>query len=261
MCGIFFSLSTKPTQPNQETRNLLEKRGPDSTQTHTVRREVKGQDAVSQPPQHLTFISTVLSLRGYHVYSQPLIDKSTQSVLCWNGEAWKIAGEPVSGNDTERVFSLFLKAVSVDYSDTSHRLAEAVASISGPFAFVFYDAVNGRLFFSRDCLGRRSLLQGFEEDGSLKICSLCDGSSSALFEEVGFAGVYMIDLDAYQDVSASPKDRYKIETLPWSSDPAPPAGHIVSLHFSSNILALTFHSRRTQFRRCICRFQRSNRQH
>jgi asparagine synthetase B (glutamine-hydrolysing) len=249
MCGIFFSLSTRTTHPNQETKSLLEKRGPDSIQTHTVRRKVKTQDAVSQPLQHLIFISTVLSLRGDHVYSQPLIDPVTQSVLCWNGEAWKIAGEPVSGNDTERVFNLFLQAVSGDSNDAAHKLAEAVATISGPFAFVYYDAVNARLFFSRDCLGRRSLLQGFEEDGSLKICSLCDGSSSALFEEVGFAGIYMINLDAYQDTPASLEDQYKIETLPWSSDPSPPAGHIVSLTPCLTLLVLTFHHRRTQFRR------------
>ncbi|KAJ6108257.1 hypothetical protein N7523_009580 [Penicillium sp. IBT 18751x] len=226
MCGIFFSLSTRATQPNQETKDLLEKRGPDSTQTHTVCREVKTQDAVSQPLHHLTFISTVLSLRGDHVYSQPLIDSSTQSVLCWNGEAWKIGGEPVSGNDTERVFSLFLRAVESDGHDTPQRFAESVATISGPFAFVFYDAVNARLFFSRDCLGRRSLLQGYEEDGSLKICSVCDGSSSTVFDEVGFAGIYMINLDADRETITSPKDQYKIETLPWSSDPIPPAGHI-----------------------------------
>jgi asparagine synthetase B (glutamine-hydrolysing) len=236
MCGIFCSLSTKETQPKQETKDLLKKRGPDSTQIHTVCREVKTQDAVSQPQQqHLTFISTVLSLRGDHVYSQPLIDPATQSVLCWNGEAWKIAGELVSGNDTERVFNMFLQAVRTDYKDASHKLASAAATISGPFAFVFYDAVNARLFFSRDCLGRRSLLQGFEEDGSLKICSLCDGSSSTVFEEVGFAGIYMINLDAYQDIPTSPMGHYKVETLPWSSDLAPSDGHIVrsrsGLHF------------------------------
>lgn len=249
MCGIFFSLSTRNTQPNQETRTLLEKRGPDSTQTHTVCREVKTQDAVSQPLQHLTFISTVLSLRGDHVYSQPLIDSATQSVLCWNGEAWKIAGEPVSGNDTERVFNLFLQAVRGDCKDIPHKLAEAVATISGPFAFVFYDAVNARLFFSRDCLGRRSLLQGFEEDGSLKISSLCDGSSSTMFEEVGFAGIYMINLDGYQDASVAHKGQYKIEVLPWSSDLAPPAGHIVGFTSASTSFALTSRCRRIQFRR------------
>lgn len=227
MCGIFVSLSSKPKSPTQETRTLLEKRGPDSIQTHTVCRTTKAQDGAAEAlTHHLTFLSTVLSLRGDHVYSQPFVDPDTQSVLCWNGEAWKIAGERVRCNDTALVFDLFLRAIRGGRQDAAHRLAEAVASISGPFAFVVYDAVHSRLFFSRDCLGRRSLLQGFDEDGDLKICSLCDGSPSTLFEEVGFSGIYMIDLEV--PVNAS-NQRYKIETLPWSSEPFPPTGHIVSL--------------------------------
>ncbi|KAJ5659494.1 hypothetical protein N7507_005945 [Penicillium longicatenatum] len=224
MCGIFFSLSSVPKSPTPETCALLEKRGPDCCQTHTVHMEFSAPDGGPQS-FHLTFISTVLALRGDHVYTQPLVDQATQSVLCWNGEAWKIAGERVSGNDTEHVFNLFLQAVAGDRNGPAHRLGEAVASISGPFAFVFYDATKSRLFFSRDCLGRRSLLQGYEDDGALKICSLCDGSSSAPFKEVGFDGVYMIDLTRSYDLSAS-KDQYRIETLPWSSDFSTPAGHI-----------------------------------
>lgn len=226
MCGIFFSLSRKPTIPNSETKSLLIQRGPDSCQTHTVQQEVQAQDGVSAPiTLYLTFISTVLSLRGDHVYKQPLVDVATQSVFCWNGEAWKIANEPVSGNDTELVFGRFLQAVTGGAHQAIENFASVVASISGPFAFVFYDAAHGRVFFSRDCLGRRSLLRGLDEDGSLKICSLCDGSSSTHFQEVGFEGVYMIDLEKYQEP-------YKIDILPWSSDPRPPAGHIVSLQYA-----------------------------
>lgn len=229
MCGIFFSLSAAPRLPTSETHALLEKRGPDCCQTQIVHKEITTPDGGPQS-FHLTFISTVLALRGDHIYTQPLIDQATQSVLCWNGEAWKIAGQRVSGNDTEHILSLFLRAISGDRNGAAHRLGEAAASISGPFAFVFYDATNSQLFFSRDCLGRRSLLQGYEEDGTLKICSLCDGSSSMHFEEVGFDGVYMIDLAKPHDLSAS-KDRYKIDTLPWSSDASTPDGHIVSCFF------------------------------
>ncbi|KAJ5089530.1 hypothetical protein N7532_008214 [Penicillium argentinense] len=227
MCGIFFSLSSSSTLPNQETRDLLEKRGPDSCQTHTVHKRVPAQDGVSQHlSHHLTFISTVLSLRGGHVYNQPLVDPTTQSVLCWNGEAWKIAGERVTGNDTQLVFHLLLRAVDCDRDEALDRISEAVASISGPFAFVFYDATSSRIFFSRDCLGRRSLLQGQDEDGTLRICSLCDGSSSTVFEEVGFSGVYFIDLAKQEDPPTAIEERYKIETLPWSSGPSPPARHL-----------------------------------
>ena len=228
MCGIFFSISTRYSPPTEETTSLLQKRGPDCCQTHTVHKEFPAQDAVSQPLSHyLTFISTVLSLRGDHIYKQPLVDPATESVLCWNGEAWKISNERVQGNDTQQVFKLFLNAVDCDRKNALREFSDAVSRITGPFAFVFYDAVNSRVFFSRDCLGRRSLLQGLDEDGAFKVCSLCDGSSSTVFEEVGTSGVYMIDLERQPDLPSACV-RYQIETMPWSSESSPPEGHIVS---------------------------------
>ncbi|KAJ5961951.1 hypothetical protein N7501_006892 [Penicillium viridicatum] len=229
MCGIFFSLSSsKPTPSTQEACTLLQKRGPDSYKTHTAQKDIHAQDGVSPPlSYYLTFTSTVLSLRGDHVYTQPLVDPRTQSVLCWNGEAWKIAGERVQGNDTERVFNLLLQAVGGDQKDSVESMAEAIASLSGPFAFVFYDAVNSRLFYSRDCLGRRSLLEGFDENGNLKICSICDSASVDCFKEVGTEGVCTVDLAHYQDPSLSPRELCQIKTLPWSSAASPPADHIV----------------------------------
>lgn len=223
MCGIFFALSDGPSQPLEETRRLLEQRGPDSCKTHIVRKDVCVLDDASQSLTcHLTFVSTVLSLRGDHVHAQPLVDPTTQSVLCWNGEAWKIGSERVNGNDTELVFDLFLQAVKGggDRKLTISNFRAAVAGISGPFSFVFYDAVNSRIFFSRDCLGRRSLLQGWGQDGSLKISSLCDGSHAENFKEVGFDGVYMIDLEAPRSSLTPFKDRYHIETLPWTPNSA-----------------------------------------
>ncbi|QQK45863.1 Asparagine synthase family amidotransferase [Penicillium digitatum] len=228
MCGIFFSLSSsKPTLPTQETCTLLQKRGPDSYKTHTAQKDINAQEGVSPPVSYyLTFTSTVLSLRGEHVFTQPLVDPRTQSVLCWNGEAWKIAGERVQGNDTERVFNLFLQAVDSGQKDSVERMVEAIASVSGPFAFVFYDAINSRLFYSRDCLGRRSLLEGFDENGNLKICSICDSSLVDCFKEVGTEGVCTIDLARYQDPSFSPRELCQIKILPWSSSASPPADHI-----------------------------------
>ncbi|KAJ5544928.1 hypothetical protein N7535_006686 [Penicillium sp. DV-2018c] len=228
MCGIFFSLSTsKPTPSTQETCDLLQKRGPDSYKTHTLQKDINADDGVSPPlSYYLTFTSTVLALRGDHVYTQPLVDPATQSVLCWNGEAWKIAGERVQGNDTERVFDLFLQAVDSNPTNSAAKMAEAIAEISGPFAFVFYDAVNSMLYYSRDCLGRRSLLQGFDEDGNLKICSICDSASTDCFKEVDTEGVCRIDLGRYQDSSLSVKELCQIEVMPWSSAGSLPAGHI-----------------------------------
>jgi len=172
----------------------------------------------------LTFVSTVLSLRGDHVHAQPLVDEESQCVLCWNGEAWKVAGEPVQGNDTELIFQLFLQAAkpSSASGDAVQGIADLISSISGPFSFVFYDAINSKLFFSRDCLGRRSLLHGIDENGSLKLCSLCDGTSSTVFEEVDTNGVHMIDFAAPVTTTT-----YDFQTLLWSNDNYLPAYRLV----------------------------------
>lgn len=227
MCGIFFSLSVShPVLPTDETSYLLQNRGPDSFQVHTVQHSTK--DSTSSPVSCLlTFVSSVLSLRDDHVHHQPCVDPTSQSVLCWNGEAWKVAGEHLSGNDTDVIFKLFLQAVktppgrrdTTNCRNAVHRLADVISSISGPFSFVFYDAFNSKLFFSRDCLGRRSLLQGHDETGALKLCSVWDGTFTH-FEEVGTNGVHMVDL-AISDPSV-----YTIVTLPWAGEDSP-IGHLV----------------------------------
>lgn len=244
MCGIFFSLSTSGfVHPIEETCGLLRQRGPDSFRVHSVQRDDpkdESQRSSRIGSAHLIFASTVLSLRGDRVHAQPLVDETSKSVLCWNGEAWKVAGQPVQDNDTELIFQLFLQAVQLPYSasgatdttvadhgngddeDAVQRVADVISSISGPFAFVFYDAFHSRVFFGRDCLGRRSLLQGLDETGCLKICSLCDGSSSTPFEEVGTEGMYMIDL-----VDIIPGTKCNIQTLPWTYGETIPSHHLV----------------------------------
>ena len=276
MCGIFFSISSSNSiLPSEECSCSLQKRGPDSVQVQvrTVQNN-KNNDTAESDTLHLTFLSTVLSLRGDHVYPQPLVDKESQSVLCWNGEAWKIAGEKVQGeggciNDTELIFGLFLQAVkNPSSSSSSHhspvtatgdcyknsaieRFSEAVSSISGPFSFVFHDAVNSILFFGRDCLGRRSLLQGLDHSGNLKICSIDDGDDD--FQEVDTDGLHLIDLDhafrqngnasASASASASVDNNntssfYNVITVPWTSNSSAseistPA-HLVRLSFSNS---------------------------
>ncbi|PLB55235.1 hypothetical protein P170DRAFT_399237 [Aspergillus steynii IBT 23096] len=238
MCGIFFSLSQSGSvSPNEETCCLLRNRGPDSFQAHSLQHDAHADQADARGSLCLTFVSTVLSMRGDHLVSQPLVDTATQSVLCWNGDAWKIAGEPIQGNDTEVIFNLLLQATkpsseSSPPSDTVQSVADVISSISGPFAFVFYDAVNSRLFFSRDCLGRRSLLQGCDKRGSLKICSLCDGTSTTHFEEVLTDGMHMIDLtqSVLQDTPEATTganvtfNLETIQTIPWNNSDSP-AGH------------------------------------
>ncbi|BCS27145.1 asparagine synthetase domain-containing protein [Aspergillus puulaauensis] len=238
MCGIFFSLTAQdtPVVAGTDLRYLLAKRGPDEG-TYSI--GVRGAklnklfNCEGGRPLWLSFGSTVLSMRGDGVVRQPLTDSGrTGSILAWNGDAWKIAGQPIpERNDTEIVFSHLLQASTQDYlsgnyngvPDSAQRVAETVSKITGPFAFVFYDAANFRLYFGRDCLGRRSLCWGLDEAGNLTICSL---SSSPAFEEIEADGIYMIEFeeDLFADHEPIPAtspicfDTQNISKIPWSHE-------------------------------------------
>lgn len=229
MCGIFFSLgASEHVLPQEKTAKWLRNRGPDNYYTHLLKLESLNGAAASTT--YLTFISSVLALRGDHISSQPLVDGDSNSVLCWNGEAWKINGEVVDGNDTELVFQKFIEALR-DHHDAGDseetrlnksvaRLTNIIGNITGPFSFVFYDGLHRRLYFSRDCLGRRSLLHGQDNYGNLRICSVSDGSPGAAFEEVETDGLHMIDLSRISVLEDATDGTIRmscqVEVIPWS---------------------------------------------
>ncbi|OJD16928.1 hypothetical protein AJ78_02965 [Emergomyces pasteurianus Ep9510] len=244
MCGIFFSLSTKGyVHPDEETTQLLRNRGPDSLNRHTIQLDRgvgPNLDDDSASSLYLTCISAVLALRGDRLQSQPLVDLASQSVLCWNGEAWKIQNNPVRGNDAQLIFQLLLKAIqpsdSPDGSLPSQtkeseyliKVAHAVGSISGPFSFVFYDGYRHRVFYGRDCLGRRALLSGWDNAGSFKISSVCDGTLPKHFEEVETDGIHMIDLAGFFQAPASNENLsndlhsiFTVKRLGWKNEIIP----------------------------------------
>lgn len=134
----------------------------------------------SQPlgnePLIINVLSTVLALRGDHIESQPLQDTSTttETFLCWNGEAWKQNDQVIDGNDSQYVFDMLLCACKSAPALSMQHILDALTSIAGPFAFVFYDAISNRLFYGRDRLGRRSLLSRMLSDNGIAFCSITD---------------------------------------------------------------------------------------
>ena len=205
MCGIFCSLSrTSHVSPDADVLQLLQRRGPDST---SCAQHIYGYDCEKAPLQHesggeifLNFTSTVLSLRGSRTVTQPLQNADGSHVLCWNGEAWSIGGHTAKGNDTEAVFELLLAAASqsrgthLGVQDASNTIAKHMATIAGPYAFVFYDKRAGRVYLGRDFLGRRALLWRTTESGDLLISSVTSGSHDTAWSEIEADGIYCIDL-------------------------------------------------------------------
>lgn len=208
MCGIFFSCRKNAFDaPGISLRSNLEKRGPDHC--NTARRKIGGSN--KQPTKYLEFFSTVLSLRGDGVVGQPLVDPASSSVLCWNGEAWKIDGTVIDGNDAKTVFDLLLKATipreigpctqRMVSQSACDKVTDLFSRITGPYAFIYYDAPNAQIFYGRDALGRRSLLTNRNRKDSFFLSSVCNPDAAHEWAEVEADGIYRLDLHAEEDVS------------------------------------------------------------
>lgn len=213
MCGIYFSCTReKSTNHCDNSPGFLRRRGPDSF--NSVHREVKGEISDTSFVNescvfYLTFTATVLSLRGDFIVEQPLEDIQSGSILCWNGEAWKIDCTRIIGNDAVAVLNLLAKAISVRCSssredifseeEASQAVLDVLSSICGPSAFVFYDAQYQRIFYGRDALGRRSLLHKIDGSGSLMISSVFDFSDTEDWAEVEPGCIYRYEIGSKAD--------------------------------------------------------------
>lgn len=232
MCGIFFSCSQEEHRlVSYALLNDLKRRGPDGADTKSL--SVTLETAASRtsgskpqkPTYFLNFFSTVLSLRGKSAVSQPLRDQESGSLLCWNGEAWKIGNQPIQGNDAEYVFDVLLSAVKEHSDNADDTLAfpnrslqvvlDVLSSVTGPYAFVFYDARHHRVFYGRDPLGRRSLLVRRSSTTSIVLSSICDPTESEGSMEVEADGIYVLDLTADADLA---DDVDGVIHVPWVAD-------------------------------------------
>lgn len=218
MCGIFASVSAASfVLPSKNLQACLCRRGPDHSGLLQSSRHEADDPSVS-----LSFFSTVLSLRGGHVTAQPLSEPDSQSVLCWNGEAWKIAGQDVEGNDGEVILSLLSAAARTSSLVLSiDKVLDVLRSIAGPFAFVFFDKSHDLIFFGRDCLGRRSLLHKSDDiTQTLQFSSLSVAPHVGWFE-VEADGIYILDLGAQsipQTLTRSVPHIGKIFRAQWAKD-------------------------------------------
>jgi asparagine synthetase B (glutamine-hydrolysing) len=195
MCGIHVVLSSSsPHAPSHELTARLRNRGPDHLGSIVAH--------VGPGAQTLTCTSTVLTLRGDRVTAQPFYDSQTGSVLCWNGEAWRIAGREVEGNDGEAIFGLLAEAsASGAAPDARGAILDALRSIEGPFAFVYFDKPSQTLFFGRDRLGRRSLVFYQDEASGIFILSSVSESCDPAWKEVELDGIYYLPLGATSGTS------------------------------------------------------------
>ncbi|KAI0538327.1 asparagine synthase-domain-containing protein [Xylaria digitata] len=213
MCGIHATItaSTDSGLSSDLTRSLIN-RGPDHF--GQTQRELPCADRDQQ--LRLYFTSTVLALRGDHVAKQPLEENpGLGSVLCWNGEAWRIDGQPVCGNDGEAVFSLLQSSTSPTRQTRDAHVLDVLRSIEGPFAFIYYDVASSRVYYGRDRLGRRSLLIKTSDNlDSITLSSIASVPTDG-WEEVSSDGIWSIDLKTYAGMPSGLSLRDHVTSNAW----------------------------------------------
>ncbi|KKA30800.1 hypothetical protein TD95_003668 [Thielaviopsis punctulata] len=231
MCGIYACISKNPTVVPEKLHLLLRHRGPDhfsifSSPAFSTQDMITNQVLSNTGPSfsNVLFASSVLSMRSSAPTIQPQrtrdacgngdVVRAESSVMCWNGEAWKIGGSPVSGNDTQAIFRLLA-------SSNSHlQLLDAIRSVSGPFSLIFLRQWSDRscFYFCRDRLGRRSLLQRRDlEQGSLSFCSVGDGQSG--WEEVPADGIYWTELGVEEETGQFRPENLALVRELWTTGP------------------------------------------
>lgn len=217
MCGIHVVISSKgdAEKPDQNVLKLLEQRGPDRLEIQKLDHLEAGLPG--SKPYHITLAASVLALRGGYIQPQPLVNEDASCVFCWNGDAWKYNGLPVTGNDTAFVFELLLARSKTSTNTFVLDILNLFTKIEGPFSFVLYDAAHSKAFYGRDRLGRRSLLQSVGGDGTTTISSVGLNPLPASCEEVNTGGIHVLD---FQDATLFHS------IIPWSN-PLPNANTFI----------------------------------
>ncbi|KAJ3592176.1 hypothetical protein NHX12_007304 [Muraenolepis orangiensis] len=204
MCGIFCLLSVSPSESprDQPLHQNLSRRGPNSTQDLTVTH--------SNPFYQCLFSAHVLHLRG-SLTPQPVRDAGG-NVLLWNGEIFDGISVAPEENDTS------VMAQRLSACDTPAELLSVVSCVRGPWAFVYYQQAQHRLWFGRDFFGRRSLLWRFDAAaGGLTLTSVggaCCPTGADPWLEVPAAGLFQIDLRTGRVAGTG---GVTLEVYPWAT--------------------------------------------
>jgi len=202
MCGIALIIGQEGCDAAtiatllQETEHSLSRRGPDSFRVHSVQSMQKT----------LYLAGAVLHIQGENILTQPHVDEEGNTLL-WNGEVFdsldgslSLEGRARSGqagvSDTSLVAKILQVACAQSAADgRDEAVAEVLANIHGPFAFIYFHASSSRVFYGRDPFGRRSLLC-CREQGATQWLASVSISTGSVAEEVSIEGVHVISVGA-----------------------------------------------------------------
>ncbi|KAJ1961005.1 hypothetical protein GGI12_003490 [Dipsacomyces acuminosporus] len=177
MCGIQVSIQRRGTGSGEQAEhrdiwtNLTEvnsRRGPDS---HNELDLVVSGNSPNGQIVDIKLGAHVLHLRGPDTERQPIVGEGSSDVFCWNGEVFSGLDLRLE-NDGRKLFE---RIQALKAADPQGYILQAFSEIEGPYAFVYLDYQQRKLWFARDFLGRRSLLMKQVSPDMLFISSVADG--------------------------------------------------------------------------------------
>ncbi|TEB39164.1 hypothetical protein FA13DRAFT_1725127 [Coprinellus micaceus] len=224
MCGIFFSLYAEPSGTDAEgwkepfdsicdrlrqlntgarSRSLIYKaeKGPDY-QSSVVTGLSNEDPQNPKPIFNAEFFGAELHLRGDDAVQQP--HRKDGNILCWNGEIFGGIEVSAQENDGVRLVEELSRAKDSD------GVVEVLGRLEGP------------IYFSRDPLGRRSLLIHIPalDFPVLFISSVSAGLDSNIsFDEVSTESIHYVDLETLEQ---------ECLTAPWDATLAEAIGRSIS---------------------------------
>lgn len=182
MCGIFLVITRIHEEIQDDYSDIIEfvnNRGPDGYNIVEIMvKEIK-----------LKIYCSVLHLRGKGSITLQPLKNDRGDLFCWNGEVWN--GLEMEFTDNDAI--CLMNALSKPFTN----VIDVLRMIEGPYSFIFFEKDKERLWYGRDCLGRRSLLKQIfsEKDRFFRfsLSSVSNGDPS--WEEVPANGLYYIDLN------------------------------------------------------------------
>ncbi|XP_030745935.1 asparagine synthetase domain-containing protein CG17486 [Sitophilus oryzae] len=183
MCGIFCVLNNFCNNCDNLISQLkfeqnIKNRGPDNFDFKVF----------STDDCTLAFASSVLWLQGKTLTAQPIED--ADSIFIYNGDIFSSFNETLQKDvgDT-KLFYAFLK------EHIANNSLHDLDKVHGPYAFIFFDKHNKKLYFGRDIFGRRSLLLGKnKESDTLILTSVAKRRTEFDFIEIPAVGTFCYNI-------------------------------------------------------------------
>lgn len=86
----------------------------------------------------------------------------SHNILCWNGEIFNSPSLQITSdqNDTQQLFLRLESLHSLNEESFTVEFVKVLDEVEGPYAFLYWCASSGKLWYGRDKQGRRSMLVG-----------------------------------------------------------------------------------------------------